>query len=274
MPKEESLALDEMRRVVKGSVLWKEIIYRKQVESTNDVAKDLASRGAKDGTIVVAEEQTAGRGRLGRRWLAPPGTCVLCSLLFRPDLRPKQAHQMTMVCSMAAADAVERVTDLSVGLKWPNDLVIRSRTPDSRRPTWRKLAGVLTESGLVNTSLDFVIVGIGMNVNVSREILPGLAPNATSILAETGQEADRSTLLMHLLEGTEERYRRFEGEESPHREWAARLITLGRQVGVTTSEGVLNGVAEAVDETGALLLRTEDGSLHRLLAGDVTLNRT
>ncbi len=273
MLKEQSLAVDEVRRTIKRSSLWKEIIYRKQVESTNDVAKDLASQGAPDCTVVVTDEQTAGRGRLGRRWLAPPRTCVLCSLLFRPDLRLEQAHQLTMVCSMAAADAVGEMTDLSVGLKWPNDLVTKLRTPDYRPPTWRKLAGVLTETGLVNTNLDFVIVGIGINVNVSQDALSGLAPNATSILAETGDEIDRSALLVQLLEGVGKRYRRLEDGESPHREWSARLVTLSRQVEVTTSEGVLNGIAEDVDETGALLLRTEDGSLHRLLAGDVTLNR-
>jgi len=266
--------LEQVKRALETSSFWTQIVYLSHVGSTNDAAKDLASQGAPAGAVVVAEEQTAGRGRLGRRWIAPPRANLLCSILFRPDLQPVQLHRLTMLCSMAAADAVESLTDLSVALKWPNDLVIRSRIPSTTSPTWRKLAGVLSEAGLVDTDLAFIVVGVGINVNVPESALNELAPNATSILAETGHELDRAQLLIEMLEVTEERYRRLSGGENPRGEWSARLITLGHRVHVTAAGDAFEGVAEAVDENGALLLRPENGALRRLLAGDVTLTQS
>ena len=253
--------------------------------STNDVAKDLAARGAPEGTVVVADEQTAGRGRLARRWLAPPRTSLLCSLLFRPDLPPIQAQRLTMLCSLAAADAIEQVAGLQVHLKWPNDLVVKSQLANRKSavrnlhspfsilysPTWRKLAGILTETGITGERLDFAVVGIGVNVNVEPQVLPTLAPDATSILAEVGCPVDRVALLVAFLAGVERRYQGLRAGESPYREWAVRLATLGQPVEVSTPAGVLAGVAESVDEDGALLLRLPDGGLRVLVAGDVTL---
>ena len=257
--------------------------------STNDVAKGKAAQGAPEGMVVLADEQTAGRGRLGRRWVAPPGTCLLCSILFRPNLPPTQAQRLAMVCALAAADAVEDVAGLRVGLKWPNDLIVEIKPPSSNsRPQimdhkpqissrkshgWRKLAGVLTESGVIGERLEFIVVGIGINVNVLPGDLVGLAPDATSIRAETGQEVDRARLLAVLLAGVEVRYESLQAGESPRAEWAARLATLGQTVQVATPDGVIVGVAEAVDEDGALLLHTDDGAMHRFVVGDVTLVR-
>lgn len=271
MRKRNQFDAEEAKERLEAEGLWEEIVHLKQVGSTNEVAKTLASRGAPAGTVVVADEQTAGRGRLGRRWNAPPDTSLLCSILFRPDLGPGQAHQLTMLCSMAAADAIMELAELAVGLKWPNDLVVRSQIRDRASPAWRKLAGILTESSVSKSHLDYVVVGIGINVNVRRDQLASLAPNATSILAETGTAVNRWQLLVAVLRAVAARYQRLEDGQSPRREWSARLTTLGRHVEVTTSDGVLVGVAEAVDEDGALLLRTDEGSLRRLLAGDVTL---
>ena len=291
-------------------IFGRNLIVLPQTGSTNDVAKERAVQGAPEGAVVLADEQMAGRGRMGRRWLAPPGTCLLCSILFRPDLPPTQAQRLTMLCALATADAVEEVAGLQVWLKWPNDLVVKTKSqtpkpkpyhlnelgsggfaggeaPKPKPQGWRKLAGVLTETGvgasIVNSEsripnpgpadwrLEYVIVGIGVNVNVAPQDMADLAPDATSILAETGQEVDRITLLATLLAGAEMRYARLQSGESPHTEWAARLATLGQRVQAATSGGKVTGVAEAVDEDGALLLRTSDGALHRLMAGDVTL---
>jgi len=267
----DALSEGRIRAALTTDIFGRELVYLPSASSTNDVAKDLATQGAPEGTVVLADVQTAGRGRMRRRWVAPPGTCLLCSILFRPDLPPAQAHRLTMLCSLAAADVVTQVAELPVSLKWPNDLIVQSPISNLQSPAWRKLAGVLTETGVTGQRLDFVVVGVGINVNVEPDALPALAPDATSILAETGQEVDRAVLLAALLAGVETRYVRLRAGESPRVEWAARLATLGQSVAVSTSEGALAGVAEAVDEDGALLLRTPDGLRHRLLAGDVTL---
>lgn len=255
-------------------VFGRELVTLPHTGSTNDVAKALAAARAPEGTVVLAEEQTAGRGRMGRRWSAPWGTCLLCSILFRPDLSPVQAQRLTMLCSLAAADAVEQTCGLQVAIKWPNDLIVESQPSSPRSQDWRKLAGVLTETGVVGERLAFAVVGIGVNVNVEPQVLPTLAPDATSILAEVGRPVDRVALLVALLAGVERRYEALRAGESPHPEWVARLATLGQTVQVTASAGPLTGVAESVDEDGALLLRAPDGGLHRLLAGDVTLARS
>ena len=281
----ELLDFSTIQSALTTQVFGRELAVLPRTGSTNDVAKDLAARGAPEGTVVVADEQTAGRGRLARRWLAPPRTSLLCSLLFRPDLPPIQAQRLTMLCSLAAADAIEQVAGLQVHLKWPNDLVVKSQLANRKSavrnlhspfsilysPTWRKLAGILTETGITGERLDFAVVGIGINVNVGPEALPTLAPDATSILAEVGCPVDRVALLVAFLAGVERRYQGLRAGESPYREWAVRLATLGQPVEVSTPAGVLAGVAESVDEDGALLLRLPDGGWRRLLAGDVTL---
>lgn len=269
----DKLSEEWIRAALTTRVFGRDLVILNRTGSTNDVAKGLAAQGMPEGTVVLADEQTAGRGRMGRRWLAPPGTCLLCSILFRPDLPPAQAQWLTMLCSLAAADAVEQVAGLQVAIKWPNDLVVKAQNPKSKAQGWRKLAGVLTETGVVGERLEFVVVGLGANVNVEPEVLVTLAPDATSILAETGREVDRAVLLAALLAGVESRYARLQAGASPRTEWAAHLATLGQRVEVTTSKGVLAGIAEAIDEDGALLLRTSDGMLHSLLAGDVTLAR-
>ena len=261
------LSRERIEAALGPGTMWQKVVYLPTTGSTNDVAKGLAAQGAPEGTVVAADEQTAGRGRMRRRWLAPPRTCLLCSILFRPTLPPTQAQRLTMLCSLAAADAIKKVAGLGVALKWPNDLIVKSQN-------WHKLAGVLTETGMMGERLEFVVVGIGVNVNVESEALPNLAPDATSILTETGRRVDRVALLATLLAGVEQRYKALQAGESPHRDWAARLATLGRPVQATTCAGALTGVAESVDGDGALLLRTPDGALHRLVAGDVTLTRS
>ncbi|MFQ5813856.1 MAG: biotin--[acetyl-CoA-carboxylase] ligase [Anaerolineae bacterium] len=255
------LSDESIKSGLKTELIGQRIVYSSSIGSTNEVLKELAAQGAPEGTLVIADEQTAGKGRLGRRWLAPPGTSLLLSLLFRPDLAPDQAQRLTMICSLAIADAIEGLTGLPVGLKWPNDVFIGGR----------KAGGILTESGTTGGHLDYVVVGMGLNVNLASSNLPELRGMATSLSQELGREVSRLELLRKILEGIETRYKSLRRGESPHEEWAARLINLGRQVQVTTPQGVLAGWAEGVDADGALILRTPDGQRKRILAGDVTL---
>jgi BirA family biotin operon repressor/biotin-[acetyl-CoA-carboxylase] ligase len=251
-------------RIIRGSrteFIGQSIVYCYSVGSTNEVLKKLAAQGAPEGTLVIADEQTAGKGRLGRKWLAPPGTSLLLSLLFRPDLAASQAQRLTMICSLAIAEAVEGLAGLPVGLKWPNDIFVHGK----------KAGGILTELGTTGGHLDYVVVGVGLNVNLAVSALPELRGVATSLSEELGREVSRLELLWRILEGIETRYKSLRRGESPREEWAARLINLGHQVQVTTPDGSLAGWAEGVDADGALILRTPDGQCRPILAGDVTL---
>ena len=261
-------------------------VYLPTVGSTNDEARRLAQAGAPEGTLVIADCQTAGRGRLDRRWEAPPGSSLLLSLLFRPPLAPHQVQQLTMVCGLAVVDAIEAETGLRAGLKWPNDVLIGEA----------KAGGILTEIVLAGQQVDYAVVGIGLNVNLDPGHLPpNLLTAATSLSHQLGRPVARLPLLWALLRATETRYLALKAGHSPQAEWAARLVTLGRPVTVTVPDGgrggpagpvqeegdhrgsplreggVMEGVAEGVDANGALLVRLGDGRLETVVAGDVTL---
>jgi BirA family biotin operon repressor/biotin-[acetyl-CoA-carboxylase] ligase len=237
-----------------------QIIYRLRLGSTNDLAKRRANAGAPEGLLVLADEQTAGRGRHARRWWSPAGTALLTSLLFRPSLPPQRAQQLTMLCALAAADAVSDLTTLAVDLKWPNDLLVGGR----------KLAGLLTESAIQGQRLEFVVVGLGLNANTDLGHAPPLMAPATSLWQELGQRVDRLALLVAYLDGVARRYARLD-QQSPYDEWASRLVTLGQHVTVHLDDQTLSGLAQGVDADGALLLRIAPGTVQRLFAADVSL---
>ena len=165
------LSAESIKRGLKTELIGQSIVYYSSIGSTNEVLKELAVQGAPEGTLVIADEQTAGKGRLGRKWLAPPGTSLLLSLLFRPDLAPNQAQRVTMICSLPIADALQGLTGLPMGLNWPNDIFVRGR----------KSGGILTESGTTGGRLDYVVVGMGLNVNLDISVLPELKGVATSL---------------------------------------------------------------------------------------------
>lgn len=238
--------------------------YWPEIESTNARARRLAEGGAPEGTLVITDYQSAGRGRLGRRWIAPAGSSLLMSLLFRPQVAPAQVQRLTMICGLAAVDAIESETGLRVGLKWPNDILVGGA----------KVGGILTELGLTGDRVDYAVVGIGLNVNLDPAQLPReLLMESTSLAYVLGESVSRLSLLRALLQAVETRYLDFHAGHSPHGEWAERLVTLGQAVNVQLGDGVLQGVAEGVDADGALLVRSADGHLRTVLAGDVTLRR-
>ncbi len=249
------------------------------IGSTNDAAHAEAAAGAADGLLVVADEQTAGRGRHNRRWWAPAGSSLLFSLLLRPMLPAHAAGQLPMCLGLAAFEGITAVTGLRPALKWPNDLLLGDR----------KLGGMLTELRLDGERIVYAVLGLGVNVNVdfddSRwaiEDAPGsigngpwldLASSATSLSMALGRAVDRIALLAAILARCEARYDRALAGESPHADWAARLGTLGQQVTVTTAAGVLTGVAAGVTPEGALIVRDPAGGEHILWSGDVAAVR-
>jgi BirA family biotin operon repressor/biotin-[acetyl-CoA-carboxylase] ligase len=263
----ERLSVETIEKGLTTAFMGRRVIYYRSIGSTNDVARQLAAQGAPEGTLVIAEEQTAGKGRLGRRWLAPPDTSLLMSLLFRPHfLAPYQAQRLTMICSLAVVDAIDKVTGLLTAIKWPNDIVVQGK----------KAGGILTELGATGERLDYAVVGLGLNVNLDLgvvEAMGELAATATSLSQELGQEVSRLVLLWRILENVESRYQRLGAGELPHDEWASRLVTLHNLVIVDTPQGAVEGWAEGVDADGALILRTHCGERQRVLAGDVTLRK-
>ncbi len=246
--------------------LGRRFLYLERTTSTSEVLRHLAEEGAAEGVVTLADEQTAGRGRLARRWEAPPGASLLFSLLFRPP-EPFAYHatRTTMLCGLALRQAVALGAGLTTSLKWPNDLIIE------RAGDWRKLAGMLSEIGMAGGRPAFLIVGIGLNVNIPVESLSRLAPNATSLLAEIGHDVGRVALLDTFLQRTESLVERQRAGWDPLVQWRAGLAWRGRMVQVHLPTETLAGVAEDVDAEGALLLRLPDGSRRRFPVGDVSL---
>jgi BirA family biotin operon repressor/biotin-[acetyl-CoA-carboxylase] ligase len=258
------LSYDRITRALAGIEFVRRIEYRERVGSTNDLARQLGVGGAPEATLVIADEQIAGRGRMGRAWWSPPGAAIAMSLLLRPTFPPAFANRLTMLAGLAAAQAIEQVTGLPVALKWPNDIVVRE-------PAIRKLGGILTETSISGETVEFSVVGLGLNVNVDFTGRTDL-PEASSLARELGYPVDRLALLKALVEQFAARYVTIAQDKQLLADWSARLITLGRQVAVRRGEETLAGLAERVDESGALLIRTDDRSLRRVDAGDVTLH--
>lgn len=254
------LSADRVRDGLGTAWLGQTVFYWPSVGSTNEEARRLAGQGAPEGTVVLADHQTAGRGRLGRRWEAPPGSSLLISVILRPALAAPRIHRLTMIAGLAMAEAIEAETGLSVTFKWPNDLLIGEA----------KVGGILAEASLLGDRVEYAVVGLGLNVNLDPAQLPGpLLVTATSLSQALGRRVARRPLLQTFLRALERRYQQLQAGVSPHREWASRLTMLGQPVVVAVGEEVLEGLAEGVDEDGALLLRLADGSLRVVVAGDV-----
>jgi len=242
--------------------LGKQPIYCFDVlESTNSEAKRLARQGAPEGTIVLAESQSQGRGRLKRLWASPPGKGLYFSVILRPPIPLRWGPRITPVAGVALAAALQEI-GITPRLKWPNDVMLGRR----------KVAGILTEASCGENAISFVVVGIGINVNTDLEDFPTSIRNlATSVRLSTGKAISRVRLLQTLLYQLEQWYERLcQGSFATALEtWRHYEMTLGRRVEVSLPESSLVGVAEDIDSDGALLVRDKGGGLHRILVGDV-----
>lgn len=255
----------ELRPLLNTHDVGQELVCFEELGSTSDHAKVLAGEGAEHGTVVIAETQTAGRGRRGRSWVSPPRRNLYFSVVLRPELPPARAPELTLVASVAVCDAL-RQAGVDAGIKWPNDLFASGR----------KLGGILTELAADPDRVQWVVVGVGVNVNMRREDLPPeLADLATSIALERGQPAPRALFAAACLTALEEwlDLHAERGFEPVLAAWRERNVTLGRRVVVRADEGEHEGVAEDLDATGALLVRLDGGAVRRFMAGDVTLLR-
>lgn len=256
---------NEIREGLNTSVFGKrDITYFRHTDSTNTRAKFFASEGAPEGTLIVAEEQTKGRGRRGRTWFSPPGEGIYTSIIVRPSLSPHEAPKLTLMASVAVAETLLSMTPLAVSIKWPNDIIVNGR----------KIAGILTEISTEMERIDYVVIGVGINVNTPREHLPpDLQDIATSVCMETGQSFPRITLLRAYLEWLEIYYTTFmtRGFEPVMRRWKSLSGIIGRRIRVDLIERVRTGEVMDVDKDGFLILREQDGTLERIISGDVTI---
>lgn len=239
-------------------IIGRQVLYYPTVSSTQEIASKAASDGALEGTVVVAQEQTRGKARLGRSWINPRGV-IAVSVILRPEM--DQLLRLTMIASLATSRCIEKVTGLKTAIKWPNDVLVNGK----------KVSGILTESALRRHSVNWAVIGIGINVNFDPAAYPEIASTATSLSCELGRQVSQLEVLLALLREIEELYLALRSGQPVHEEWQRRLETLGRTVQVISGDHVEEGYAESVDSDGALLLRRKDGNLVQITAGDVTL---
>ncbi len=238
------------------------IVVLDTVTSTMDEAFRLGNDNCPDGTVVCAESQTKGRGRLGRAWTSPKGKGLYFSVVLRPKLPLAQLPQLTLMAAVALARAVEEVSGLKPSIKWPNDILIDRH----------KLAGILTELRAESDQVRFVVIGIGLNVNT---LMHQLVPGATSLKAAADRSFDRAQVLQSVLHSLEKGYvKLLKGHFAQiMEEWKKRSATLNQRVRVTDSTGVIEGKAINLDEDGAILIERDNGVVVRKSAGDVLLLR-
>lgn len=246
-------------------VLGRTAEYFDEIDSTNNRCKVVAKEGAKHGLLVIAERQSAGRGRRERSWETPYGTSIAMSFLLRPNIPPDRASILTLVAAVAIADGISKVTALPVNIKWPNDIVINGR----------KVCGILTEMSVELSAIDYVVVGIGINVN-NEKFSPELSGTATSLFMEKGERISREQLICAVLEAFEEYYELFIKKQdlAPIKElYESYLVNRDKEVFVLNGRGdvELKGVALGIDDMGRLRIRLADGEVTSVMAGEVSV---
>lgn len=262
----DCVAPEEIRRHLPPAHAWgKHIHYFPSTASTQLTAKELAFAGAGDGTLIVAEQQTAGYGRLQRRWSSPAGG-LWFSLIVRPRIRPDAVARLTLACSLVLSQTIEKMCGVPSLIKWPNDLVV----PGGRPPAFGKLAGIITEMSAEIDRVSWVAIGIGLNVN---NLLPAPgAGQAVSLATLNKTPVERARLLSLFLTDFEAAYRRFcrDGFASFAGEYNRRSFLAGKNIEIDTGGAVARGTVASIDADGFLLLRLPDGSVERIIAGTVT----
>jgi BirA family biotin operon repressor/biotin-[acetyl-CoA-carboxylase] ligase len=265
-PGAEFAALDvaQVKQRLGASRFGKTIHYFHEIGSTNSFARERAESGAVEGEVVVAESQSHGRGRLGRRWESPPFANLYVSLILRPKLSPAHAAQVTLMAAVALAEVVEAFVPEKPAIKWPNDILVSGK----------KLAGILTEAACSAERVDYVILGIGVNLNyASAAMAEEIRQRATSLLEVTGKPVHRESFLQRLIQGVERCYGELEqaGFDALAARWESYFAWRGRRVRIELLEQVTTGTAKGIDRDGALVIVDDGGSTQRILAGDVIL---
>lgn len=239
------------------------VIFCRELASTNLKAKLDAENGACQGTLVVADKQTAGRGRRGRTWSSPPGTNVYFTLILKPDYNPALTSMVTLVMGLAVAEGIRKTCGVEAGIKWPNDIVVNGK----------KVCGILAEMSMEQDFIHYVVVGVGINAG-KQDFAPEIAGTATSLWQECGRDVSRAELIAHIMKAFEECYGIFR-EKGDLSGLMARynelLVNRGSQVRVLDPKGEFRGISGGINETGELLVEREDGGTVNVYAGEVSV---
>lgn len=242
--------------------IGQEITYYETIGSTQEVAHRYAQDGKKEGHVILADEQSKGKGRLGRVWHSPLGTSISMSIILRPKIPPQQAPQLTLLAAVSVVEGIKRATGLECEIKWPNDILINGK----------KVVGILTEMQSEPDFVHSVIIGIGINVNHQREQFASDLKNiATSLAMEKGSEVNRATLLACIFEELERLYDQFliEGFENIKPIWEGYAISIGKRITARTISGTLIGIAKGITNDGVLLLEDSEGKVHHIYSADI-----
>ncbi|WP_257351786.1 biotin--[acetyl-CoA-carboxylase] ligase [Pseudalkalibacillus decolorationis] len=255
----------EIKNQLTTKKLGQNVHFEEQVTSTQEIAHRIAMEGAPEGTIVIAEQQTTGRGRLGRPWHSPKGSGIWMSIILRPNIPPQQSPQLTLLAAVGVVQGIERSVGLNPQIKWPNDILIEGK----------KVVGILTELQAEADRINSVIIGIGINVNTPKDAFPKeLETIATSLKAESsGNDIDRSELVRSILIEMEKLYDLYldHGFTPIKLLWEGAAASLGKRVVVRTLSGEITGKAKGITEEGILLVEDDFGDIHRVYSADIEL---
>ena len=259
----DTIAEEEVASRLQTERMGRQIRYFSRIDSTNQYAKRIAEEGAPDGTLIIADEQTAGKGRSGRTWVTPPAEAIAFTLLLRPKLSPDRISMVTLVMGLAVTNAVNSLYDVSAGIKWPNDVVIKGR----------KLCGILTEMSAEVRQVNYIVIGVGINANLTsfpeeiREI-------ATSLKLELGRDINRAELIARVMTEFERLYAEFEAQGdlgAVMQEYNELCLNAGSKVRVLDPNGEYTGTSRGINSMGELLVETEDGKMQEVYAGEVSV---
>ncbi len=257
------LSTDELMIELENSKMGDKIFYFDTIDSTNNYAKKMAQEGFEQGTIVLSDEQTGGRGRLGRDWDSPSGTGLWMSIILKPDIEPFEAAKITEIAAAAVSISIEKLTNINTGIKWPNDIIINRK----------KVCGILTEMSAELNYINFVIVGIGINVNT--EVFPeGIDEIATSIKKCMGQNISRKDLFLTIIREFEKLYYDFVETGSLERTvkiCREKSVIIGNKVKIINKNNVIMADALDINENGELVIRKENGEIINIISGEVSV---
>lgn len=257
------LTKEQLHTLFKGDIIGREIIFYEITASTNDRAMEIG-KGGIEGTIIIADAQEHGRGRFDREWISPPDVNLYFTVLLKPPFLPKEATLITLMAAVAVVSAIREYTGLNAVIKWPNDILIRGK----------KAAGILTEMKTSMDRIDYLALGIGVNVNMSFDMLPeSLGALATSLIMEKGAPINRVELLGIILSKLEYWYKTLLSNERKAllKEWLHLDSTIGKEISVKIQDRIVLGTAEGISEEGEMILRLPSGNIEKMCAGEVTI---